>query len=197
VWTEVITTAHELGLPTSATMMYGHVDTPAHWVGHLRVIRSVQERTGGFTEFVLLPFIHENAPIYLAGLARPGPTRRENRAVHAVSRLLLHGAIGSIQCSWVKLGDDLCREVLQGGVNDLGGTLMEETISRMAGSENGSFKTISQLADMVAPIGRQLRQRTTTYGEPSDERLAAAAASDGVCASVLGQPGRSLPLVRT
>ena len=93
VWIEVITTAHELGLPTSATMMYGHVDTPAHWVGHLRVIRSVQERTGGFTEFVLLPFIHENAPIYLAGLARPGPTRRENRAVHALSRLLLHGAI--------------------------------------------------------------------------------------------------------
>ncbi|HJZ29428.1 MAG TPA: bifunctional FO biosynthesis protein CofGH, partial [Streptosporangiaceae bacterium] len=106
VWIEVISTAHELGLRTSSTMMYGHVDTPAHWVGHLRVIRSVQERTGGFTEFVLLPFIHENAPIYLAGLARPGPTRRENRAVHAVSRLLLHGAIGSIQCSWVKLGDE-------------------------------------------------------------------------------------------
>ena len=123
VWIEVITTAHELGLRTSSTMMYGHVDTPAHWVGHLRVLRSVQERTGGFTEFVLLPFIHENAPIYLAGLARPGPTRRENRAVHAVARLLLHGAIDSIQCSWVKLGDDLCRDVLQGGANDLGGTL--------------------------------------------------------------------------
>ena len=98
VWIEVVSTAHELGLPTSATMMYGHVDTPKHWVGHLRTIRSVQERTGGFTEFVLLPFIHENAPIYLAGLARPGPTRRENRAVHAISRLLLHGAIDSIQC---------------------------------------------------------------------------------------------------
>ena len=92
VWIEVITTAHELGLPTSATMMYGHVDTPAHWVGHLRVIRSIQERTGGFTEFVLLPFIHANAPIYLAGLARPGPTRRENRAVHAMARL--HAARG-------------------------------------------------------------------------------------------------------
>ena len=194
-WIEVMTTAHELGIPTTATMMYGHVDTPAHWVGHLRVIRSIADQTGGFTEFVLLPFVHASSPIYLAGLARPGPTRRENRAVHALSRLMLHGAIGSIQCSWVKLGEDGCREVLAGGVNDIGGTLMEETISRMAGSENGSFKTISQLADMVAPIGRQLRQRTTTYGQPPEERLAAAAAADGVCASVLGHPGRSLPLV--
>ena len=180
VWIEVVSTAHELGIPTSATMMYGHVDTPAHWVGHLRVIRSIQERTGGFTEFVLLPFIHENAPIYLAGLARPGPTRRENRAVHAVSRLLLHGAIGSIQCSWVKLGDEGCRDVLQGGVNDLGGTLMEETISRMAGAGHGSYKTISQLRAITDPLGRPLRQRTTTYGEPTAERQAAAAASDGV-----------------
>jgi FO synthase len=192
-WIEVITTAHELGLRTSATMMYGHVDTPAHWVGHLRVIRGIQERTGGFTEFVLLPFVHANAPIYLAGLARPGPTRRENRAVHAVSRLLLHGAIGSVQCSWVKLGDEVCREVLRGGVNDLGGTLMEETISRMAGSQHGSYKTISEFAAVTAPLGRPIRQRTTLYGTPPPERLAAAAASDGVCASVRG--GRTaLPL---
>ncbi len=198
VWIEVITTAHELGLPTSATMMYGHVDTPAHWVGHLRVIRSIQERTGGFTEFVLLPFIHENAPIYLAGLARPGPTRRENRAVHAVSRLLLHGAIDSIQCSWVKLGDEGCRDVLRGGVNDLGGTLMEETISRMAGADHGSYKTISQLRAIAEPLGRPMRQRTTTYGEVPAERQAAAAASDGVCASVRspkGGPGGWVPLV--
>jgi FO synthase len=193
-WIDVITTAHELGLPTTATMMYGHVDTPAHWVGHLRVIRGIQERTGGFTEFVLLPFVHASSPIYLAGLARPGPTRRENRAVHAVSRIMLHGAISSIQCSWVKLGADLCREVLDGGVNDLGGTLMEETISRMAGSQNGSFKTISQLAELVAPTGRPLRQRTTDYGQPSAERQAAAAASDGVCASI--RSGRTtLPLL--
>jgi FO synthase len=194
-WIEVMTTAHELGIPTTATMMYGHVDTPAHWVAHLRLIRSLAEKTGGFTEFVLLPFVHASSPIYLAGLARPGPTRRENRAVHALSRLMLHGAIDSIQCSWVKLGDDLCRDVLAGGVNDLGGTLMEETISRMAGSQNGSFKTITQLTDMVAPINRPLRQRTTTYGEPSDERQAAAAASDGVCSSVRSHPGRSLPLI--
>ena len=193
-WIEVITTAHELGIRTSSTMMYGHVDTPAHWVGHLRVIRGIQERTGGFTEFVLLPFVHSSSPIYLAGLARPGPTRRENRAVHAVSRLLLHGAIANIQCSWVKLGEDACRDVLAGGVNDLGGTLMEETISRMAGSQNGSYKTISQLAELVAPTGRPLTQRTTTYGRPSAERIAAASASDGVCASVRG-PRAPLPLV--
>jgi len=193
-WIEVITTAHELGLPTSATMMYGHVDTPAHWVGHLRVIRGIQERTGGFTEFVLLPFVHASSPIYLAGLARPGPTLRENRAVHAVSRLLLHGAIGNIQCSWVKLSDEACRAMLTGGANDLGGTLMEETISRMAGSQNGSFKTISQLTAMVAPIGRPMRQRTTTYHHPDPERIAAALASDGVCASVRGSRP-SLPLI--
>jgi FO synthase len=192
-WIEVISTAHELGIPTSATMMYGHVDTPAHWVGHLRVIRGIQERTGGFTEFVLLPFVHASSPIYLAGLARPGPTLRENRAVHAVSRLLLHGAISNIQCSWVKLGDEACRVMLTGGANDLGGTLMEETISRMAGSQNGSFKTISQLTAMVAPTGRPARQRTTTYRTPPPERVAAAAASDGVCASVRGS-GPSLPL---
>jgi FO synthase len=193
-WIEVITTAHGLGIPTTATMMYGHVDTPAHWVGHLRVIRGIQERTGGFTEFVLLPFVHANAPIYLAGLARPGPTRRENRAVHALARLLLHGAISNIQCSWVKLTAEVCRDVLRGGVNDIGGTLMEETISRMAGSEQGSYKTISDMAAMVAPLGRPLRQRTTLYGTPAAERLAASAASDGVCSSVRGAR-RPLPLV--
>jgi FO synthase len=193
-WIDVITTAHDLGMRTTATMMYGHVDTPAHWVAHLRVIRGIQERTGGFTEFVLLPFVHASSPIYLAGLARPGPTRRENRAVHALSRLLLHGAVSNIQCSWVKLGDEACRATLTGGVNDLGGTLMEETISRMAGSENGSYKTISQLAAMVEPTGRPMKQRTTTYQDPGPERVAAAAASDGVCASVRG-PRPSLPLV--
>jgi FO synthase len=183
-WIDVITTAHELGFPTTATMMYGHVDTPAHWVGHLRVIRGIQERTAGFTEFVLLPFVHASSPIYLAGLARPGPTQRENRAVHAVSRLMLHGAISNIQCSWVKLSPQLCRQVLQGGVNDLGGTLMEETISRMAGSANGSFRTISQLTELVAPTGRPLRQRTTLYGPVPAERQAAAVASDGVTDAV-------------
>jgi FO synthase len=190
-WIEVISTAHDLGIRTSATMMYGHVDAPHHWVGHLRVIRGIQERTGGFTEFVLLPFVHTSAPIYLAGLARPGVTRRENRAVHAVSRIMLHGAIGSIQCSWVKLGNELCQDVLGGGVNDLGGTLMEETISRMAGADNGSFKTISDLRAITGPLGRPLRQRTTLYGTPAPDRVAAAEASDGVAASVR----KGLPLL--
>ncbi|MET7329258.1 bifunctional FO biosynthesis protein CofGH [Nonomuraea sp. NPDC005650] len=183
-WVEVITTAHEVGIPTTSTMMYGHVDNHLHWVRHIKLIRDLQERTGGFSEFVLLPFVHTSAPIYLAGIARPGPTAQENRAVHALARILLHGAIKNIQCSWVKLRDDLCRQVLQGGVNDLGGTLMEETISRMAGSENGSYKTISELREMVEVSGRPVRQRTTEYGVPTDERLAASAASDGVCKSV-------------
>jgi FO synthase len=137
--------------------------------------------------------VHANAPIYLAGLARPGPTRRENRAVHAVSRLMLHGAIGSVQCSWVKLGDEGCREVLAGGANDIGGTLMEETISRMAGSQHGSYKTISQMAAMVGPLERRMRQRTTLYGNPAAERLSAAALSDGVCGSVRGSQLRLVP----
>ncbi|MEV1202707.1 bifunctional FO biosynthesis protein CofGH [Microbispora rosea] len=183
-WIEVISTAHRVGIPTTSTMMYGHVDTHEHWVRHIRLIRTIQEETGGFSEFVLLPFVHHSAPIYLAGIARPGPTARENRAVHALARVMLHGAIRNIQCSWVKLRDDLCRDVLAGGVNDLGGTLMEETISRMAGSENGSYKTISEIAAMVAPTGRPLRQRTTAYGRPSEERAEAARRSDGVCQSV-------------
>ncbi|MFC4586496.1 bifunctional FO biosynthesis protein CofGH [Sphaerisporangium corydalis] len=190
-WVEVVTTAHRAGIPTTSTMMYGHVDTPAHWVAHIRLIRRIQEETGGFSEFVLLPFVHHSAPIYLAGIARPGPTARENRAVHALARIMLHGAIDNIQCSWVKLQDELCRAVLTGGVNDLGGTLMEETISRMAGSENGSYKTITEIAAMVEPTGRPLRQRTTGYGTPPAERLAAAAASDGVCRSVR----RTIPLL--
>ncbi|MBV2362071.1 bifunctional FO biosynthesis protein CofGH [Streptomonospora nanhaiensis] len=189
-WIEVVTTAHDLGIPTTSTMMYGHVDTPEHWVAHLRLLRSLQlralERNGrpGFTEFVPLPFVHTNAPIYLAGLARTGPTVRENRAVHALARLLLHGAIDNIQCSWVKLAEDTCRQLLTGGANDVGGTLMEETISRMAGSGNGSYKTISDIRALVEPTGRPLRQRTTLYGEVSAERRAAAEAGDGVAESI-------------
>jgi FO synthase len=174
-WIDVITTAHELGIPSSSTMMYGHVDNPSHWLGHFRTLARIQDRTGGFTEFVALPFIHTNAPIYLAGVARPGPTLRDNRAVHAMARILLHGRIDNVQTSWVKLGVDGCRAVLQGGANDLGGTLMEETISRMAGSRHGSAKTVEQLREIVAPLpGRTARQRLTDYGEVPAERLAAA-----------------------
>ncbi len=163
-WVEVVSTAHQLGIRSSATMMYGHVDHPRHWLGHFRVLADIQDRTGGFTEFVGLPFVHHSAPIYLAGIARPGPTWRENRAVHAMARVLLHGRIANIQCSWVKLGDDGTAAMLNGGANDLGGTLMEETISRMAGSEHGSARTVADLEAIAAKAGRPARQRTTVYG---------------------------------
>jgi FO synthase len=134
-----------------------------HWVGHLNVLRGIQDRTGGFTEFVPLPFVHQNSPLYLAGAARPGPTHRDNRAVHALARIMLHGRISHIQTSWVKLGVQRTQVMLNGGANDLGGTLMEETISRMAGSEHGSAKTAAELVAIAEGIGRPARQRTTTY----------------------------------
>ncbi len=173
-WIEVITTAHELGIRTTSTMMYGHVDEPRHWVAHLRLLARIQDETGGFTEFVPLPFVHTMSPIYLAGVARPGPTLQENRAVHAMARLLLHGRISNIQASWVKLGPQGCQVMLQGGVNDLGGSLMEETISRMAGSAHGSRKSVSELEQIAQALGRPVRQRTTEYGEVTPERYAAA-----------------------
>ena len=163
-WIEIVSTAHKVGIPTTSTMMYGHVDNPRHWVGHLRVLSRIQDETGGFTEFVPLPFVHTSAPIYLAGAARPGPTMRDNLAVHAMARILLHGRIRNIQTSWVKLGVEGTRAMLQAGANDLGGTLMEETISRMAGSEFGSAKTVEELTEIAGGIGRPVRERTTLYG---------------------------------
>jgi FO synthase len=163
-WIEVVSTAHAIGLPTTATMMYGHVDQPRHWVQHLKVVAEIQRSTGGFTEFVPLPFIHQSSPIYLAGVARPGPTVRDNRAVHAMARIMLHGLVDNIQSSWVKLGSDQLALVLNGGVNDLGGTLMEETISRMAGSTNGSSRDREELEAIAASVGRPARQRTSLYG---------------------------------
>ncbi|WP_433731930.1 bifunctional FO biosynthesis protein CofGH [Nocardia sp. CA-129566] len=178
-WIEVITTAHQVGLRSSSTMMYGHVDNPKHWVGHLRVLRGIQDETGGFTEFVLLPFVHQSAPLYLAGAARPGPTIRDNRAAHALARIMLHGRIDNIQTSWVKLGTAGTRMMLNGGANDLGGTLMEETISRMAGSQHGSAKTVAELAEIAEGIGRPVRERTTTYGVPARKISAALPLSVG------------------
>ncbi|MDO9456813.1 bifunctional FO biosynthesis protein CofGH, partial [Nocardioides sp.] len=166
-WIEIVSTAHRVGIPTTSTMMYGHVDNPRHWVGHLRVLSRIQDETGGFTEFVPLPFVHTSAPIYLAGVARPGPTLRDNLAVHAMARILLHGRIDNIQTSWVKLGVDGTRAMLTAGCNDVGGTLMEETISRMAGSEHGSAKTVAELKEIGAGIGRPVRERTTLYGLPT------------------------------
>ncbi|MEW2392221.1 bifunctional FO biosynthesis protein CofGH [Streptomyces venezuelae] len=178
-WIEVIKTAHELGIRSSSTMMYGHVDQPRHWLGHFRTLAAIQRETGGFTEFVTLPFIHTNAPVYLAGIARPGPTTRDNRAVTAMARVLLHPHIPNIQTSWVKLGQEGAAEMLRSGANDLGGTLMEETISRMAGSSYGSYRSVEDLVAIADAAGRPAKPRTTLYGEVPEERQRAAAASDG------------------
>ncbi|MFF4217519.1 bifunctional FO biosynthesis protein CofGH [Streptomyces nondiastaticus] len=178
-WIEVVKTAHELGIRSSSTMMYGHVDQPRHWLGHFRRLAEIQQETGGFTEFVTLPFIHTNAPVYLAGISRPGPTTRDNRAVMAMARLLLHPHITNIQTSWVKLGAEGAAEMLRSGANDLGGTLMEETISRMAGSSYGSYRSVRDLVAIAESAGRAARPRTTLYGEVPAERIAAAEASDG------------------
>ncbi|MFD0445844.1 bifunctional FO biosynthesis protein CofGH [Streptomyces indonesiensis] len=178
-WVEVVKTAHELGIRSSSTMMYGHVDQPRHWLAHLRLLAEIQQETGGFTEFVTLPFIHTNAPVYLAGIARPGPTTRDNRAVTAMARILLHPHIPNIQTSWVKLGTEGAAEMLRSGANDLGGTLMEETISRMAGSSYGSYRSVQDLVAIAELASRPARARGTTYGPVPEDRQAAALASDG------------------
>jgi FO synthase len=170
-WEEVVRTAHEVGLRSSSTMMYGHVDAPPHWVAHMRRLASIQEETGGFTEFVPLPFVHQNSPIYLAGKARPSATFEENLRVHAIARILLDGLIPNVQVSWVKLGLDASKVMLQGGANDLGGTLMEETISRMAGAEWGIRKEPEELQQAIRDIQRVPTQRTTTYERVTVQNL--------------------------
>ena len=162
-WEEIVRTAHELGIRSSSTIMYGHVDAPPHWVFHIRRLARIQRDTGGFTEFVPLPFVHQNSPIYLAGKARPGPSFDENRRMHALARILLHGVIHNVQVSWVKMGVAACQVILGGGANDFGGTLMEETISRMAGAEWGIRKEPSELREAIVAIGRTPVERTTTY----------------------------------
>ncbi len=184
-WVEVVESAHRLGLPTSSTMMFGHVDRPDHWLTHLRVLAEVQDHAAasgarGFTEFVPLPYVHHSAPLYLAGIGRPGPSADETRVVHAAARLLLHGRIDHIQVSWVKLGAAGSQMMLRSGADDLGGTLMEETISRMAGSSHGSAMTVGALAGWASDIGRASRQRTTTYGPVSEERSERSIRTGGV-----------------
>ncbi len=164
-WEQIVRTAHGLGIRSSSTIMFGHVDAPPHWVAHIRRIGRIQADTGGFTEFVPLPFVHQHAPIYLSGKARPGATFEENLRMHAVARILLDGLIPNIQVSWVKLGVDACRSILQAGANDFGGTLMEETISRMAGAEWGIEMTPDQFDDAIRAIGRTPVVRTTTYDD--------------------------------
>ncbi len=162
-WEEIVRTAHGLGIRSSSTIMFGHVDAPPHWVFHIRRLARIQADTGGFTEFVPLPFVHRNAPIYLAGAARPGPSFDDNLRMHAIARILLDRVIHNIQVSWVKLGVDACQRILQAGANDFGGTLMEETISRMAGAQWGIEMTPDGFDDAIRAIGRVPAVRTTTY----------------------------------
>ena len=173
-WLDVMAAAHRVGLRSTATIMFGHLERSEHWARHLLRIRALQERTGGFTEFVPLPFIHMEAPMYLKGRARPGPTWREALLMHAVARLALAPAIGNIQCSWVKLGPEGVRAALGAGVNDLGGTLMNESISFAAGNQHGQELAPPQMEALVRLAGRAPVQRTTIYGEVPAERVSTA-----------------------
>jgi FO synthase len=162
-WAEVMITAHELGLRATSTIMFGHIDHPRAWARHLEVIRRIQMRTGGFTEMVPLPFVHMGSPIYLKGRSRPGPTWDEVVLIHAVSRIALDGLVPNIQASWVKLGLDGGRRLLDAGCNDLGGTLMGEIITRSAGAEHGQEVTPQQFREVIESAGREPALRSTTY----------------------------------
>jgi FO synthase len=176
-WLAVIGTAHEVGLRTTATIMHGHLERPIHHARHLLRIRDQQQKSRGFTEFVPLPFVHMEAPIYLKGIARKGPTFRETVLIHAVARLALNPVIPNIQTSWVKLGTAGAKECLTAGVNDLGGTLMNESISRAAGAAHGQELSPANIRDLIHGLGRKARQRSTLYGDVSADRQAAAEAA--------------------
>jgi FO synthase len=184
-WLAVMETAHGLGLRSTATIMFGHVDRPQHWARHLLRLRALQQRTCGFTEFIPLPFVHMAAPMFLRGVARKGPTFREAVLMHAVSRLALHPVIGNIQVSWVKMGPAGVAACLDAGANDLGGTLMNESISRAAGTEHGQEFAPARMDDLIRSRGRLPQQRTTRYGVPPRERIEASyvAAPLAACAS--------------
>ncbi len=169
-WIDVVEAAHNAGFTTTSTIMYGHIDGPVAWARHLLRLRDLQKRTGGISEFVPLPFVHMEAPIYLKGRARRGPTYREAVLMHAVSRLALHPLIPNIQVSWVKMGDAGSKACLQAGANDMGGTLMNESISRAAGASHGQEMPPEAMDALISSIGRLPRQRTTTYGVPPEER---------------------------
>jgi 7,8-didemethyl-8-hydroxy-5-deazariboflavin synthase CofH subunit len=186
-WVEIITAAHRLGIPTTSTMMYGHVEEPADWVRHILLLRSIQKRTGGFTEFVPLGFIHERTRLYKHGGARAGAGREEHLRVHALSRVLLHGAIQNVQVSWVKLGFDVSLACLNAGANDFGGTLMEESISKAAGANFGEYVAPEEFRRMIRSIARVPVERSTTY--KTGRRFDAAEAAEPL------QPAR-LPLIQ-
>ncbi|GGZ17420.1 5-amino-6-(D-ribitylamino)uracil--L-tyrosine 4-hydroxyphenyl transferase CofH [Novosphingobium colocasiae] len=175
-WLNVMRTAHRVGLRTTATIMFGHVEGYEHWARHLLAIRDLQAETGGFTEFVPLPFVHMEAPIWRKGRARSGPSFREALLMHAVARIVLHPLVPNVQASWVKLGPTGIAAALRAGVNDLGGTLMDESITRAAGGKNGQLCDPERMAELAASAGRQSRQRTTLY-QRVDE-LAATYAGD-------------------
>jgi FO synthase len=177
-WLDVIATAHRVGLRTTATIMFGHTEGLAHWARHLRALRDLQQRTGGFTEFVPLPFVHMEAPIYHKGAARRGPTFREAVLMHAVARLALHPLIPHIQVSWVKMGREGARACLQAGCDDLGGTLMNESISRAAGAAHGQELPPEEMEALIAATGRRAAPRTTLYeAVPAERRQASRGAS--------------------
>jgi FO synthase len=166
-WLDVVAQAHRAGLPTTSTIMFGHLENYTHWARHLLALRHLQQQTGGLTEFVPLPFVHMEAPMYLRGRARRGPTLREALLMHAVARLTLHPLIRNVQASWVKLGPQWAQHCLQAGANDLGGTLMNESISRAAGAAHGQEFAPEQMQQLIAAIGRTSRQRNTLYGDAS------------------------------
>ena len=162
-WVDVISTAHRLGIPTTSTMMYGHVEQPVHWVNQLRLLRDIQKETGGFTEFVPLGFVHFNTHLFQEGQSRPGPMPEEHLKVHALARLMLQGVIDNIQVSWVKLGRELSQGCLRAGANDYSGTLMEENISRLAGATAGEYLPPEEFHARIRELGRIPAERNTTY----------------------------------
>lgn len=162
-WRDVITTAHQLGIRSTSTLMYGHVETPEHWVNQILMFRDIQRETGGFTEFVPLGFVHQNTLLFQQGLARSGPTLAEHLKIHALARILLAGSINNIQVSWVKLNRKLSQLCLQAGANDYGGTLMEENISREAGATAGQYTSPEEFQSLILEAGRIPAERNTTY----------------------------------
>jgi FO synthase len=167
-WAEVIEAAHAAGLTSTSTMVFGHVETPAHQVAHLRLLADIQGRTGGFTEFIAMPFVPSAAAATAPGLVSsglPGPSWRQTRAVHAVARLMLTGRIGNIQAAWPKFGLDASAELLRAGANDLGGLLLDGRLAPEAGAEAGQVLTLEDVSRVARELGRPLRQRTTTYSE--------------------------------
>jgi len=162
-WKEIIRTAHKVGIRTTSTLMYGHAETPVHWVNQLNLLREIQSETGGFTEFVPLGFVHQNTLLFQQGLSRPGPTLAEHLKIHALARVMLAGSINNIQVSWVKLNRKLSQLCLQAGANDYGGTLMEENISREAGATAGQYTSPEEFQNLISEIGRIPAERNTTY----------------------------------